>query len=83
MRTVNGNFYATEVGQLKKKLLTVMWKPVAGKYLDIFLWQQFLTLMYANIFFEVWNNLISVTNIALDVILTMKDAHSGNISFFN
>lgn len=37
--------------------------------------------MNANIFFEVWNNLVSVINIVLDVMLTMTDAHSGNIVF--
>ena len=37
----------------------------------------------AGIFFEISNDPVSVTNIALDVMLTMTDAYSKNMSFVN
>lgn len=83
VQTVNGEFHGSEMGQFTNTLLSIMWKSVAGKYWDIFAIRP-VTNINAGILFEVWNNPVSVvTNIALDAILTMADAHLKNMSFFN
>ena len=78
----DGKFYGMENDETTKTLLVVMVRSVAGRYRDVVCMSPTHNISKGKIE-KVWMNVVShATLIGFDIVATMLDGHSSNVSFY-